>query len=181
MKTNDAAVKVYRVPTPRWAKLFEVPLIIIVATICGIGYVYLIAAAVATLFSSQPLPSLPPLWVSVSMLVIITLAAGLFLRLGLINPLIIELREHELVAICALKTQRIEWHEIDHMAFAWFFPKFARGTEGYEVKYPLVIRLKERRFPGSLFLLSFCVSGQDSLLEAELRRRIPVSDSKAHR
>ena len=176
MDMDVPSVKVYEAPKPR------LPIILRAILKLGfflvvLGSVALVATLVFDALAVLGLPwtvidSPPPLarFAMVAFLSVFWAVGALY---GVINPRILELTNDYLVARCPLKVRRFAWHQIQSVDLAWFSPTIGRRHGGYDFKHPLLIRFREGQFPRFLYLQDFCISGQDSDIEAELRKRVP--------
>lgn len=179
MKPANFSEKIYRyrVPISRWGGLLRAFMILLLIAWLIFG-VSIAATLVGTLIISRPTPILPPLTLTLAMLLLFTLITGVFGFLALIDPWVIEISEEGFVASCGLKTWHIRWQEVDRIGTAWLFPTFVSAADGYTFKYPVLVGFSRRRFAvGFLILFSLCLSGQDSEVVAELRRRVPKAIS----
>lgn len=173
MSGDGSVVKVYQVPTFRWTRLVDTLFYVVVAIFC-LGF---LALFVASLAIKPPPKDLPPLWAIIAMSLILATVMGGFIWRMLRDPLTLQISDEGLVAICPLKTWQVEWNEVDYVRESWGpGPVWARGPggRGHRIAYPLIIHLKNGRFLRRLYLLSLCVSGQDTDLLEELQRRSKV-------
>jgi hypothetical protein len=176
MDIGVPSVKVYQAPRPR--------LPVILRAILKLGFFFVVLGSLA-LVASLLLDALavlglpwtvidsPPPLARLAMLAFLSVIWAVGALYGMTDPRILELTDEYLVATCPLKVRRVAWNDIETVDLAWFFPTIGRRHRGCDFKYPLLIRLRGGGFPHFLYLQDFCISGQDSEIEAELRKRVP--------
>lgn len=176
MDMDVPSVKVYQTPEPRLPRTLRAVLKLGIFLVV-LGSVALVATLVFDALAVLGLPwtviDSPPPLARLAMLAFLSVFWAVGALYGVTDPRILELTDDYLVARCPLKIRRVAWNNIESVDLAWFFPTIGRRHGGYDFKHPLLIRLRGGKFPRFLYLQNFCISGQDSDIEAELRKRVP--------